>query len=155
MALSAAALAQDPLTIRGTQHSAAAIEGTVERAHAAVRAGYVAAFCVMVPGGEALGVAAEVDPSAPGYSAGSVLSSLRRAIVGAHGLRPRWIALLPPRALPGGATQRPHRREVRRGLLAGEIPVLVEDGGALAEAPQRPVIPAGRDALRLPVVIVG
>jgi acyl-CoA synthetase (AMP-forming)/AMP-acid ligase II len=89
---------------------------TLLAASGAVRAGRVQS--VPAPGGYA--VAAE---TAPGADAGALATAVRRAAVAATGWSPDEVVVVERGSLPRTASGKARRRELARGLAAGDLPV--------------------------------
>jgi acyl-CoA synthetase (AMP-forming)/AMP-acid ligase II len=118
---------KDVLIVRGSKHFPQDLEYTAERAHTGVRRGCVAAvsLCSGVEG-DGIGILAEVEPRRLGEDDGaaSVAQAIRSAICETHGILPRVVALLPPRALPKTTSGKLQRFLCREGWLAHAFPVI-------------------------------
>ena len=113
---------KDVIIVRGRNYSPHDIESTVERTHPALRPGCGAAFSVPGEEGEDLVVLQEVrpDPGAVG-DPGKLLETIRRAIVGEHGLKPSTVCLLPPGTIPKTSSGKVRRRGCRQLFLEGSL----------------------------------
>ncbi|NOX38147.1 MAG: amino acid adenylation domain-containing protein [Calditrichaeota bacterium] len=116
---------KDLIIIRGRNHYPQDIEYTVEQAHAAVRAGCVAAFSIEVTGEERLVVVAEARHRKDA-DYGDVVSAIRQAIAEGHDLQVYAIVLIKPRTIPKTSSGKIRRRATRELYLNGELDVLTE-----------------------------
>lgn len=109
---------KDLLILSGRNHHPQDIELTVERSHAAVRPGGVAAFAVEVEGAERPVVVAEVDPAA---SPDEVSRAIRDAVGARHDLALHALRLVAPRTIPKTSSGKLQRRACRDAFLRGAL----------------------------------
>ena len=115
---------KDLIVVRGRNLYPQDLELTAERCDPAVRAGGAAAFPLEGEGGEAVGIACEVDLAAGGAEAMELAARIAREVAAAHGVLPSAVALLPPRGLPKTSSGKVQRRLCRASFLDGSLPVL-------------------------------
>lgn len=123
---------KDLIIIDGRNHYPQDIEASVERCHAAIRPGCVAAFPITVDGEERLVVTAEVardyrpaaaDPNAvPGvFDSASLITVIRRTIAQKHDLRVHAVVLLKAGSALKTSSGKIQRRASRAAFLAGAL----------------------------------
>lgn len=134
---------KDLIIVRGENHYPQDVERAVERAHPGIRPAGVAAFGLVHDGAEAVGVAAEVEPSRAG-PLDALLDRVREAVA-AEGLPVRCVALLAPRSLPKTSSGKVMRGRAREGVGDGTIPTLAlwEAADSVPPAPLAPLRDAG------------
>ncbi|MCP3099325.1 amino acid adenylation domain-containing protein, partial [Myxococcus sp. K15C18031901] len=141
---------KDLIILRGRNLYPQDIEVVMERAHPRVRLGCVAAFSLEAPGGEVLGVMAEVSrelaSSGDAAALAEVADALGQAIARELEVQPRAVALLPPGAIPKTSSGKIQRHACRAGLLSGELPILWRMGTNAPEAPPPAVAALRADA---------
>ncbi|MCA9541789.1 MAG: AMP-binding protein, partial [Myxococcales bacterium] len=140
------------LIIRGQNHAPQDLEASVTGTHPAIRPGGTVAFSVEGAPGEEVALVAEVRNAQVGDPE-AVFGAMWRALA-EHGLRPGVMALVPPGAVPRTTSGKLRRRETRRLLQDGALPVLATARGDSAApatpAPQAPTNGAtAREALDL------
>ncbi len=104
---------KDLIIVRGENHYPQDIEETTERAHAAVRAGCVAAFALEGEDGEAIGIVCELKAHAPEDET-AIRDAIRDQISAHHGLVAEAVVFLAPQGLPKTSSGKVQRREARR-----------------------------------------
>ena len=115
---------KDLIILRGRNHYPQDIELAVERSHAALRPGCVAAFAVEREGEERLAVVAEVhrehrqDDEA---EIAGIVAAIRRAVADEHEVAPAAVVLLRPATLPKTSSGKIQRHACRAGYLAGTL----------------------------------
>lgn len=116
---------KDLIVIEGRNHYPQDIERTVERSHALVRPGGVAAFALDSGNRERLSLAVEVDrgirPLLADPGIDEVTQAIRRAVAAEHDVRVHGIALLRPGGLPRTSSGKVRRFACRDGYLAGTL----------------------------------
>jgi acyl-CoA synthetase (AMP-forming)/AMP-acid ligase II/aryl carrier-like protein len=112
---------KDLIIIRGRNHYPQDIELTVERSHAALRPGAVAAFAVEIAGEERLVVVQEIARRARQVPIAEVVRAIRQAVAAAHEVPVYAVALLKPGSIPKTASGKIQRHTCRLGFLAGTL----------------------------------
>ncbi|PKN59309.1 MAG: AMP-dependent synthetase [Deltaproteobacteria bacterium HGW-Deltaproteobacteria-14] len=122
---------KDMIIVRGANHYPQDIEYTVQDAHAAVRAGCVAAFAIEDDGEEQLVVVAEIDRGrngdGPDASPSDVTKAVVRAVAEEHGLRVARVALVPAHTIPKTTSGKIQRRATRQALVEGRLQLLCDE----------------------------
>lgn len=116
---------KDVIIVDGSNHYPQDIEETVEKAHAAVRAGCVIAFPVDEDGPEKLVVVAEAGGLNGAEDAAKVvITAVRKAVARDHDLRVHKVCLIQPRSIPKTSSGKLQRQACKRGFLEGTLDVL-------------------------------
>ncbi len=118
---------KDLIIIRGQNHYPQDIELTVERSHAALRAGGGAAFGLDVGGHEGLGIVHEIERAYIGRPLDEVVREIRRAVAGEHEVEPYAVLLIPPGRLPKTSSGKVRRAACRKAFESGRLEALVRD----------------------------
>jgi acetylornithine/succinyldiaminopimelate/putrescine aminotransferase/acyl-CoA synthetase (AMP-forming)/AMP-acid ligase II/predicted amino acid dehydrogenase/acyl carrier protein len=122
---------KDLIIVRGKNHVPADVERTVEEAHPRIRPGGVAAFDAEGTSGR-LTIVAEVATQAlrgatlaneADGAVDEIMDAVRRAVLRHHAVAVDEIALVPPRAVPKTSSGKVQRRECRRLLREGALPM--------------------------------
>jgi amino acid adenylation domain-containing protein len=131
---------KDLIIIRGRNHYPQDIELTVERSHAALRAGCGAAFSVDVEGEERLVVVQELKRTQRDADVAEVARAVRQAVTEAHELHVHAVVLLRPMSIPKTSSGKIQRRLCRKMYLEDSLRALgssiLEEG--VADAPSGP-----------------
>ncbi|MBE1530417.1 fatty acyl-AMP ligase [Actinomadura algeriensis] len=109
------------VVVDGRNHAPADVESTVERAHAAIRPGGVAAFAVETADGEGLGVAVELRGGRLDEPVGVVADAVNAVLAAEHGLRAEELVFLRPGRLPRTTSGKIRRAECRTRFAAGGL----------------------------------
>ena len=117
---------KDLIIVQGRNHYPQDIERTVERVHAALRAGCGAAFSLEVDGAERLVVAQEIERHARDVNMGELTAAIRQAVAEEHDLQVDAIVLLKAGGLPKTSSGKIQRRACRDLILAGSADVVGE-----------------------------
>ncbi|HEV7375541.1 MAG TPA: AMP-binding protein, partial [Pyrinomonadaceae bacterium] len=116
---------KDLIIIRGFNHYPQDIEFTVEKSHAALRAGGGAAFSIEIAGKERLVVLHEViHRRLPERT--MVFEKIREAVAMSHEIDVYAIALIKPRSLPRTSSGKLQRRACREKFIAGKLEIIEE-----------------------------
>lgn len=116
---------KDMIIVRGKNHFPQDIEYTVERGHAAIQPGGVAAFATAEDGNERLIVVAELRAAARGrHDTTSVIQSIQENIAARHQLAVHCVILIKARALPKTTSGKVQRRKTRELFLSGALDVI-------------------------------
>jgi len=129
---------KDVIIVRGRKHYPEDLELTVERSHAAIRPGGVAAFALDAAHGERVVVLAELNARRPrgrgpreAVDGAAVIDAIRQAVAEQHDLRVHGVALLAPGAVPKTSSGKLRRHACRSGWRAGTLETLARwDPGA-------------------------
>lgn len=124
---------KDLIILRGRNVYPQDVELTVERAHAAIRPGCVAAFPLFVDGEERLALVAEIEPARVAESMETVTEKIQRAVADEHAANVHVVALLAPRSILKTSSGKIQRNACRQALLAGSLEIL-----ARSAAPRPP-----------------
>jgi acyl-CoA synthetase (AMP-forming)/AMP-acid ligase II len=112
---------KDLVIVDGRNHYPQDLEATTERASAAVRTGFVAAFSVPGHGGERLVVVAERAPGAGRTDPAPVQRAIRAAISRRHGVAVGEVKLVAAGAIPRTTSGKLARRACRTAYLEGRL----------------------------------
>lgn len=115
---------KDVIIIRGRNYYPEDIERSVEGAHAALRAGYCAAFSVEVEDRDRLVVVQEVEPRRRDLDADAALQAIRRAIAAEHELEVHAIVLGKAGEIPKTSSGKTRRSACRQRYLAGQLQIV-------------------------------
>lgn len=119
---------KDMIILRGANYYPQDIEASVEAAHPAIRAGYVAAFSLDAEGEERLVVVAEVEREQfRNINADVVVGAIRTKVAHDHEINVDQVILLRPYKIPMTSSGKIQRRQTRRMLLDGEFETLAND----------------------------
>ncbi|WP_146060312.1 non-ribosomal peptide synthetase [Amycolatopsis sp. CA-128772] len=122
---------KDLIIVRGRNVAPDDVELTAAAAHPALRPGCGAAIAVEADGEERLAVVHEVQGPKPVPLTG-IADAVRAAVLAEQGVAVSRIVLLGKGGLPKTSSGKVRRSECRRALAAGELPVLFDDGAAVA-----------------------
>ncbi|MEV4050073.1 amino acid adenylation domain-containing protein [Amycolatopsis sp. NPDC049688] len=123
---------KDLIIVRGRNIAPDDVELTAAGAHPALRPGCGAAIAVEAGGEERLAVVHEVQGPKP-LPLTAIADAVRTAVLAEHGVAVSRVVLLGKGGLPKTSSGKVRRSECRRALAAGELPVLSDDGPAIAE----------------------
>ncbi len=112
---------KDVIIIRGRNYYPEDIEHSVERADAAFRIGYCAAFSVDVGNRERLVVVQEIEPRRRNLEAEAALQAVRRAIAAEHELEVYAIVLAKAGEIPKTSSGKTRRSACRERYLSGQL----------------------------------
>jgi amino acid adenylation domain-containing protein len=126
---------KDMLNVRGTNHYPQDLEVTAERSHPSLVAG--GGVALQDEAGRVV-VVHEVYEAADGARPGDAPAAIRGAIAGEHGVQVETVALVPRATLPKTTSGKKRRSACRELLLAGRLPIAVQDGGAPAAVAAEP-----------------
>ena len=115
---------KDVIIIRGRNYYPEDIERSIERAHAAFRVGYCAAFSVDVEDRERLVVVQEIEPRQRHVEMEPALQAIRRAIAADHEVEVYSIVLAKAGEIPKTSSGKTRRSASRQRFLSGEINAL-------------------------------
>jgi acyl-CoA synthetase (AMP-forming)/AMP-acid ligase II/acyl carrier protein len=145
---------KDVIIIRGRNYYPEDIERSVEGAHAALRAGYCAAFAIDVDDRDGLVVVQEVEPRRRDVDADDALRAIRRAIAAEHELEVHAIVLGKAGQIPKTSSGKTRRSACRERYLSGQLQVVAHwqanlesaaDGGEDGRTAARPEIVTAED----------
>ena len=142
---------KDVLIVRGVKHYPQDIEATAEAAHHALRPGCCAAFRVEHFGGEAVAIAAEVEPRQPidAQELDGAIDAIRRDVAAVHQVTPASISLVTAGSLPKTTSGKLQRFLCREGVASGNFEILASWSNSADQTGAAPVehIPAALDAM--------
>jgi non-ribosomal peptide synthase protein (TIGR01720 family) len=118
---------KEMIIIRGRNLYPADLEASLQHAHPAIAGRPAVAFALDVGDDERLAIVQEVDEHAAGEAGGQIISAIRQTISARHGVRANTVVLAPQGAIPRPGQWKLGRTECRKRLVAGTLPVLVED----------------------------
>ncbi|MFY9615602.1 MAG: alpha/beta fold hydrolase, partial [Candidatus Dormiibacterota bacterium] len=125
---------KDLIIIHGANYYPQDIEITIERSHALVRKGCVAAFAITTEQGEGVAVACEVK-TATEDELEAVVASTRAAVAREHGVPLSAIALIKPQTIAKTSSGKIQRHASRGAFLAGSLETLLVWGEPRAQPP--------------------
>jgi acyl-CoA synthetase (AMP-forming)/AMP-acid ligase II len=120
---------KDLIIVRGRNHYPQDIEHTAALSHPALVTGGGAAFTVAAPEGDRLVVVHEAHRHADAAALASAVHHIRGDVATAHEVRLAVVVLIRAGTLPRTSSGKVRRAECRRAYLAGELVVLLADGG--------------------------
>ena len=120
---------KDLIIVRGRNHYPQDIEHTAELSHPALVTGGGAAFAVAAPEGDRLVVVHEAHRLAAAAALASAVRRVRGDVATVHQVRLAVVVLIRAGTLPRTSSGKVRRAECRRAYLAGELVVLLTDGG--------------------------
>lgn len=112
---------KDLIIVLGRNHYPHDLEATVERSHAALRAGGAAAFSLVRDGSEGVGIAVEIAAEHRGGDLAAIGAAIVSAVWDEHEVRVSQLALIAPRSLPKTSSGKVRRRHTRELLLRDEL----------------------------------
>jgi acyl transferase domain-containing protein/acyl-CoA synthetase (AMP-forming)/AMP-acid ligase II/acyl carrier protein len=115
---------KDLIIIRGSNHYPQDIELTVEKSHAALRAGCGVAFSVEAGGEEQLVIVYEVERQYLNKQHEEIFAAIRAAIAEHHELQTYAIVLVKTGSIPKTSSGKVQRRASRDGFLDGGLDVV-------------------------------
>ncbi len=116
---------KDLIILHGRNHYPQDVEHSVERSHAALRPGCVAAFSIEADGQERLVVVAEVDRRhADLQDTSGILAAVRQAITDQHELLPHAVILLQPGTLPKTSSGKVQRQACKLSFAARSLEII-------------------------------
>jgi acyl-CoA synthetase (AMP-forming)/AMP-acid ligase II len=120
---------KDLIIVRGRNLYPQDIEQTAESSHPALVSGGGAAFAVAAPEGDRLVVVHEAHRHADAAALASAVQRVRGDVATVHEIRLAVVVLIRAGTLPRTSSGKVRRAECRRAYLAGELVVLLADGG--------------------------
>jgi len=141
---------KDLIIVRGANHYPEDIEGTIERAHPALRAGSGVVFAVEIEGEERVVAVHEIARGAGGAPVARIAADLIEAVAQHHGLRLHASLLVKPGTIPKTSSGKLRRHAARQGFLEQTLDEMIRwtqsrhpdasEGPAFSPSPSRDVL---------------